>query len=47
MKINEVLSPKVQKFKQKTGQLRPVGSSTSNPTDTAKERIENLVKTTK
>jgi hypothetical protein len=47
MKINEVLSPKVQKFKQKAGQLSPVGSSTTAPIDKAKERVEDLVKITK
>jgi hypothetical protein len=44
MKIAEVVNPKAQKFLQKRGQLSPVGSSTTEPKDDAKEKVELLAK---
>jgi hypothetical protein len=44
MKIAEVLNPKMQKFKQLSGQLSPVGTTTSAPKDDAKQKVEVLAK---
>lgn len=44
MKISEVVNPKAQKLLQKNGQLSPIGTTTSEPKDAAKEKVELLVK---
>jgi hypothetical protein len=44
MKMNEVISPKLQKYKQVNGQLSPVGASSPEQKDSAKEKVELLAK---
>ena len=40
----EIMNSKMQKFKQSRGELSPVGTTTSDPPDSAKEKVEQLAK---